>query len=144
VSDDVYDELRREAEEAAEGSGLPEDAGSEVSLAEGESFAGRFRREDVDSDYGRTIFLLLDRKGEKCFVRGRTMLESQMRDAAPAAGDVVAIARAEDGTNSQGQSFHRYQVRSGPAPGLPAGEDKPATEPERAGGQVGPDEDLPF
>jgi hypothetical protein len=141
---DVFDDLAREAEKAADESGLPDDAGTEISLAEGENFVGRFRRDAADTDYGRAIFLLADRQGENCFIRGRTMLENQMSAAAPSQGDAIAIFRSQDGTNNQGQSFHRYIVRSRPfeAPGLRAARDKPAPEPPAT--QLGPDDEFPY
>ena len=81
-----FDDLLRETEEAVDESGLPEDAGDEITLAEGENWIGRFRRQDADSSYGepRAIYLLTDREGNDCFMRGRTMLDNQMSAAAPA------------------------------------------------------------
>jgi hypothetical protein len=130
-----FDDLLREAEDAADESELPKDAGEEITLAEGERWVGRFRREDVDTTYGepRAIFLLTDRDGNDCFIRGRTMLENQMRKAAPEAGDAVAIVRREDGQNKEGQAFHRHIVKSRPF-------EEPSVE-LPAGGQT---DDPPF
>jgi hypothetical protein len=135
---DFLDDLRREAEEAAEESGLPEDAGDEITLAEGENWIGRFRRQDSDSSYGepRAIYLLTDREGNDGFIRGRTMLDNQMSAAAPAAGDAIAIVRSEDGQNREGQAFFRFTVRSRPY------EEPHAEEP--ASNQLGSDEELPY
>jgi hypothetical protein len=111
-----FDDLLHEAEDAADESELPKDAGEEITLAEGERWVGRFRREAVDTTYGepRVIFLLTDRDGNDCFIRGRTMLENQMKKAAPAPSDGLAIVRREDGVNKDGQGFHRHIVKSRP------------------------------
>ena len=135
---DFFDDLRRETEEAADESGLPEDAGDEITLAEGENWIGRFRRQDADSSYGepRAIYLLTDREGNDCFIRGRRVLDNQMSAAAPTAGDALAIVRSEDGQNKEGQAFFRFTVRSRPY------EEPPAEEPVSS--QLGPDDEPPY
>jgi hypothetical protein len=136
---DFFDDLLRETEEAADESELPKDVGEEITLAEGERWVGRFRREDVDNTYGepRAIYLLTDREGADCFIRGRTMLENQMKKAAPADGDALAIIRREDGQNNQGQAFFRFIVKARPFPKEPDAE-------LPAGSQLGPDDGPPF
>jgi hypothetical protein len=135
---DFFDDLRRETEEAADESGLPEDAGDEVTLAEGENWTGRFRRQDADTSYGepRAIYLLTDPEGNNRFIRGRTVLDNQMSAAAPAAGDALAIVRSEDGQNKEGQAFFRFTVRSRPY-------EEPGPEPAPSS-QLGPDDEFPY
>jgi hypothetical protein len=140
-----YDDIRRETEEAANSAGLPDDSGDELTLEVGESWVGRFRRRDVDADFDRPIYLLLDPDGSQRFVRGRTVLDNQMEAASPAAGDLIGIARRENRLNAEGQEYHDYTVRSRPASGLPAiAGEPPQPEPPAEGGQLDDSEELPF
>jgi hypothetical protein len=141
---DPFDELRAEADATLEEAAIPEHWGTEVKLAEGEEFGGRFRRTEVDDrwDTPRSVYLLLDRDGQLCFLRGgRKVLDRQMEKASPGEGDWILVKRGEDGVNPSGQTYFNYAVKT-----------RPCTDPlpaERmlesgAGGLPELDDDIPF
>ena len=87
-----FTELLAEAEARLDDQGVPEHFGEELVLAEGEEYTGRSRGEDLDRafDPPRIVYLLADLDGTRRFLRSRTMLERQMREAEPAVGDYLA------------------------------------------------------
>jgi hypothetical protein len=102
--------LLAEAEARLDDSGVPEHFGEEETPAEGETYTGRYRGEDLDRafDPPRTVYLLADLDGTRRFIRARTVLERQMREAAPAVGDYVAIVRGQDGETRSGNTLQMW------------------------------------
>lgn len=73
--------------------------GYRVTLEVGETFVGRYRGETVATggDYGdQTLYLLWDKDGAKCYMRGHASLKRQFEEASPSIGATVGIARSKD------------------------------------------------
>jgi hypothetical protein len=139
---DFFDELRREADETLEETAIPAHWGAPVELAEGEDFAGRFRRSEADDNWDppRPVYLLTDREATPCFLRGgRKVLDRQMENASPAEGDWILVKRGEDGVNASGQTYHTYAVKT-----RPCAESLPAEHALEGGVQPEPDDDVPY
>jgi hypothetical protein len=139
-----FAELLAEAEARLDEQGVPDHFGEELTLAEGESWSGRFRGKDEDRafDPPRPVYLLAELDGTPYFLRRRTMLERQMREAEPAVGDYLAVVRGADGVTKAGNSLQTWGVSSRPC-------SDPLPETSEAGEGGGEDEaaeadDIPF
>ena len=139
--------LLAEAEDRLDEELTPPHFGSEVVLAEGEDFRGRFRGEDLDKAFEppRLVFLLVDPDGAPCFLRARTMLERRMREASPAVGDWIAVVRGQDGETRAGNPLQSWGVSSRPCSDpLPEFEFEDGGGDDGRSGQLNDDGPLPF
>jgi hypothetical protein len=89
------DDLRRRAQEAAQGTTVPEEWGTAVSLEEDDEFVGRYRGRDTDQR-GNAIYLFWDEDGEPRFFWHAYRLEQGMESEKPAVGDTVLVFRGEN------------------------------------------------
>ena len=130
-----YSKLVADAEARLDDQGVPAHFGAELVLAEGETFRGRFRGQDVDRafDPPRVVYLLVDEDGTPRFMRSRTKLDQQMLSSEAAKGDLIAIVRGQDTETKQGNTLHMYGVGIEPCSDPLPGEDEAAT-----------DDDIPF
>jgi hypothetical protein len=137
-----FSALLAEAEANLDDQGVPDHFGTELTLAEGESWSGRYRGEDEDRafDPPRGVYLLADPDGTSYFLRRRAMLERQMRDAEPAVGDYLAVVRGADSSTKTGNTLQTWGVSSRPCPD-PLPEVATAAEPEAAAAASGEDAD---
>jgi hypothetical protein len=154
ITDFDFAELLAEAEAHLDDQGVPDHFGTELTLAEGESWSGRYRGEDEDRafDPPRGVYLLAEPDGTPYFLRRRAMLERQMRDAEPAVGDYLAVVRGADSVTKAGNTLQTWGVSSRPCPD-PLPEVAKAAEPEAEagegaeaedGGEVAVPSDIPF
>jgi hypothetical protein len=137
---DLIEQLGREAEARLDAS-EPKEWGEEIDLAEGEKFFGRYLGEEISSVTSRGVLVALARteedgwNGPPCFMRIRTMLQSELDRARPSRGDYLVVARGADREGKQ-NAYYTYAVVaapcSDPLPGQPA-----------AGGAAG-DDGIPF
>ena len=147
-----FTELLAEAEERLDDQGMPPHFGLEESPAEGETYTGRYRGEDVDENFDppRVVYLLSDLDGTQRFIRSRTMLERSMRQAAPAIGDYLAIVRGQDSETKNGNTLQMWAVSSSPCTDpLPEVDGEvaapPAPEDDEGDGEAEAEaDDIPF
>jgi hypothetical protein len=120
---DLLAQLSLEADEKLEAS-EPESWGEAIDLAEGEKFIGRYRGEAISPVTNREVYLLAaPAAGEKdvakasvpVFIRGRTMLVSEMERVRPEPGDFIVIARGDDRAGKV-NDYHWYAVAVAPCP----------------------------
>jgi hypothetical protein len=137
---DLIEQLGREADEKL-GATEPTEWGEEIDLAEGEKFFGRYLGEEISPETNRGVLLTLARteedgwNGPPCFIRIRTMLQSELDRARPSRGDYLVVARGEDREGKENVYF-TFAVAAAPCPDPLPGQ--PA-----AGGAAG-DNGIPF
>jgi hypothetical protein len=90
--------------------------GYRVTLETGEHFEGRWRGETIATggDYGdQRLFLLWDRDGQECYVRGYAALARKVDDETPGLGASVVIVRGDD-YQSAGGTGYSFGIASEP------------------------------
>ena len=116
----------------------PEWWGEQTQLAEHERFYGRYLGMPISPVTEREVVLLLARTssegwdGPVTFMRGTTVLLSQLRDTRPNEGDYIVIHRKED-REGKDNTYHDYVVVPSPCPHpLPPHAQPPVEEKESA------------
>ena len=119
-SSELIEQLGREADEKLDAS-EPEEWGEEVDLAEGEKFYGRYLGEEISPLTERAVLLVRARteedgwNGPPCFIRIRTMLQSELDRARPNRGDYLVVARGEDRQGKE-NAYYTFAVVAAPCP----------------------------
>jgi hypothetical protein len=98
----------------------PQGWGEEIDLAEGEKFYGRFIETAISPVTNREVVRACARTdegwgGPPVFIRGRTVLLSELDRVRPQHGDYIVIARGDNREGANGP-YHMYAVAVAPCP----------------------------